>query len=120
MQSYRLLTRLAAWICILVIASPVSAELVRWEITSREPYAAGRQFGTTGAYQRISGKVYFELDPNAAANALIVDLNKVPVNAGGRVEFWGDLVILAPVDLSKSNGTLLYDVNNRGNKTALG
>jgi hypothetical protein len=120
MQSYRLLTRLAAWICILVIASPVSAELVRWEITSREPYASGRQFGTTGAYQRISGKVYFELDPNAAANALIVDLSKAPVNAGGRVEFWGDLIILAPVDLSKSNGTLLYDVNNRGNKTALG
>ena len=31
-----------------------------------------------------------------------------------------DLDILKPVDIAKGNGALLYDVNNRGNKIALG
>lgn len=120
MQSQRIVLHLIAWLVLVSHSSTVSAELVRWEITSRQPYADGRQFGSAGAYERIAGKVHFELDPNAAANALIVDLRRAPVNAQGRVEFWGDLVILAPVDLTKSNGSLFYDVNNRGNKTALG
>jgi hypothetical protein len=108
------------WTVLLTLTSPAKAELVRWEITSREPFAAGRSFGVAGPYERIKGKVHFELDPNAPQNSPIVDLRYAQVNKRGRVTFWGDLEILAPVDLTKSNGTVLYDVNNRGNKTALG
>jgi hypothetical protein len=36
------------------------------------------------------------------------------------VEFAADVFLLRPVDLTRGNGALLYDVNNRGNKLALG
>lgn len=120
MRSTRLTIWILMWTAILTRSSPATAELVRWEITSRESYAAGRSFGRTGSYERIKGKVHFELDPNVSQNSSIVDLKHAPLNDKGRVAFWGDLEILAPTDLAKSNGTVLYDVNNRGNKTALG
>jgi hypothetical protein len=36
------------------------------------------------------------------------------------VEFSADFEILTPADPGRANGTLLYDVNNRGGRTALG
>ena len=110
---------LLGWVFVLT-ASNASAEVTRWEITSRGPYADGREFGTAGAYERIVGKVYYALDPAAKANQDIVDLTRAPQNAQRKVEFWSDLVILTPVDPAKGNRSLFYDVNNRGNKTALG
>src|SRR5205807_1018594 len=38
----------------------------------------------------------------------------------GKVEFESDVYLLAPKDLTKGNGAVFYDVNNRGNKLALG
>lgn len=96
------------------------SELVRIEITSREPYEAGISFGEVGAYQKLRGKVHFEVDPKAEANRTIVDLELAPRNAQGRVEFSADLEMLVPKDLAKANGALLYDVNNRGNRVCLG
>ncbi len=75
--------------------------------------------GSTGPYECITGKFYGELDPKDPANAGIVDLDKAPKNAAGRVEYAADLDILKPVEMAKGNGTLLYDVNNRGNKVIL-
>src|SRR5205807_70319 len=43
-----------------------------------------------------------------------------PRNKEGKVEFEADVFLLAPKDLGKGNRALLYDVNNRGNKLALG
>src|SRR5262245_61258581 len=90
------------------------AKVTRIEIAHRLPYAEGRAFEGIGAYQRLVGKVHFALDPLAAANEQVIDLKLAPRNAQGLVEFSADLEILAPVDLSKARGTLLYDVNNRG------
>jgi hypothetical protein len=101
-------------------ATPAAAELVRWEITSRTPYANGQKFGDVGAYEQIVGKVHYALDPAAKANEDIIDLTRAPRNAAGQVEFWSDLFILTPADPQRANGALLYDVNNRGNKLALG
>jgi hypothetical protein len=101
-------------------AVPAAAEVVRFEINGREPFADGRPFGNPGAYERIIGKVHFAVDPKLRQNQAIVDLNLAPKNATGKVEFASDLFILAPVELEKSNGAVLYDVNNRGNKLALG
>ena len=94
------------------------AELTRWEITSRGPYAGGRPRGEAGPYEQWSGKVYFAVDPANAANAQIVDLRLAPKNAAGKVEFSADFRMLVPHDRSKANGGLFYEVNNRGNPTA--
>jgi len=95
------------------------AELRSLEIHSREPFAGGMTFGTTGAYEIIKGIARFEVDPRHERNRAIVDLDAAPLNADGKVEFASDVVILAPQDASRGNGAILYEVNNRGNKLAL-
>jgi len=102
----------------LLTGSPLAAEVTRWEITSREPYADGRAMGDRGAYERWTGVVHFALDPAREANRAIVDLDLAEKNAQGKVAFWSDFELLVPVDLMKANGALFYEVNNRGNKTA--
>ena len=104
----------------IVVGVPVQAELVRFEITERVPFANGHSFGEVGPYEKIVGRAYFALDPNLRQNEAVVDLKLSPRNAAGRVEFWSDFFILSPTDPAKGNGALLYDVNNRGNKLALG
>lgn len=98
----------------------VVAELVRMEITKREPWSGGREFGERGGYERLRGKAWFEVDPGAPANRMVIDLSLAAKNKAGRVEFAADVEILAPADLSKSCGAIFYDVNNRGNPTCLG
>jgi len=94
------------------------AEVVRWEIAKREPYDSGQPRGDRGPYEQWTGVVRFAIDPNAAANQQIVDLKLAPRNAEGNVEFWADFRMLVPVDLSKANGAVFYEVNNRGGPTA--
>jgi hypothetical protein len=102
-------------------AAPQAAQarVTRIEILRTEPFAGGEAFGTVGAYERVVGRFHGELDPALPLNAVIVDLDKAPRNAAGRVEYAADFYILRPTDLAKGNGALLYDVNNRGNKRAL-
>ncbi len=95
------------------------AEVEKFEITERVPFAGGKEFGEVGAYERIVGTVTFAIDPRARQNATIVDLDKAARGEDGRVRFSMDLFMLAPVDMSRGSGALLYDVNNRGNKLAL-
>ncbi|TMJ33705.1 MAG: hypothetical protein E6G96_04155, partial [Alphaproteobacteria bacterium] len=104
---------------ILLFTGAADARVTRIEIGRSEPFAANQQFGDTGAYEKIVGRFYGELDPSHPLNAGIVDLANAPRNANGRVGYSADFYILKPVDLSKGNGALLYDVNNRGNKRAL-
>ena len=61
-----------------------------------------------------------ELDPKSARNAVIVNLDKAPMNARGRVEYETDVFILRPADPTKGSGTLFYEVTNRGNKLLFG
>jgi Alpha/beta hydrolase domain len=104
---------------ILLFTAAADARVTRIEIGRSEPFAPNQQFGDTGAYQKIIGRFYGELDPSHPLNAGVVDLGNAPRNANGRVGYSADFYILKPVDLSKGNGALLYDVNNRGNKRAL-
>ena len=110
------------WLFVFVLSwvAPAKAELVRFEITERVAFAGGHSFGEVGPYEKLVGRAYFALDPTLRQNEAVVDLELAPRNAAGRVEFWADLCILAPADPTKGNGALLYDVNNRGNKLALG
>lgn len=96
------------------------AAVVAIEITSRQPYAQGRTFGERGAYEQLRGRARFAIDPSAPANRQIVDIDLAPRNAAGLVGFSADVQILVPRDLAQARGTLLYDVNNRGNQTCLG
>lgn len=114
------LFRWLASILVAAAAVPAPGAVTRVEIASRLPYTDGRDFAGVGPYQRLLGRVYFAVDPAQPANAAVIDLNLAPRNAQGLVEFSADLEILAPADLSKARGTLLYDVNNRGNRVCLG
>ncbi|MBC7852387.1 MAG: hypothetical protein IAF94_03040 [Pirellulaceae bacterium] len=96
------------------------AEVTRLEIQKKEPYAAGKVHGDRGSYEKWTGVVHFALEPQAPANKIVRDLSLAERNKDGKVEFWADFEILVPADLNKANGALLYEVNNRGNKTAPG
>ncbi|MDD9916097.1 MAG: hypothetical protein OXT01_15705, partial [Rhodospirillaceae bacterium] len=88
-------------------------------IAQREPFAGGHEFEGSGAYEKIKGRAHFAVDPQAAAQAGIVDLDKAPVNGEGLVEFAADLIILKPADMARGNGRLFFDYGNRGNIRAL-
>ncbi|MFM9066186.1 MAG: hypothetical protein ACKOUR_02465, partial [Planctomycetota bacterium] len=105
---------------LLFFPAPLWAEVQRVEIRSREPYAAGRVFGPHGAYELLRGKVYFVTDPRRPANRIITDLDLASTNVKGQIESSADFEILQPTDPRRGRGTLLYEVNNRGNKLALG
>lgn len=87
-------------------------------IDSAKSFADGHGFGEVGPYERLKGVVRGALDPNHPQNTCIVDLDKAPRNADGRVEYEADLEIIRPVNAVASGGTLLYEVLNRGNKLA--
>ena len=89
--------------------------LIQLDITERFPFADGHAFGSTGAYERLKGRARFAVDPAAPAQAGVVDLDKAPKGADGRVAFEADISILKPVDLRKSNRRIFFDWGNRGN-----
>ncbi len=89
----------------------------RIEITEREsPVFDGAEFGAVGAYERLHGTAFCELDPSHPQNAGIVNLDRAPRNARGNVEYQSEFRILKPLDLARGNGWLVYDVPNRGNQ----
>lgn len=106
-------------LCLAACMASASAEVVRIQIEQRRPFANGAGFGNTGAYESISGRLFFAVDPESPANDRITDLDLAARNGNGQVEFWADFFLLQPVDPAKGNGRLLYDVHNRGNKLAL-
>ena len=95
------------------------AGLVRFEVTERSAVLQGKAFGATGAYERLVGKAYFEVDPNAPANQLIANIKRAERNGLGKVTFFADFYVISPVDPRKGNGTLLFEVGNRGRKSLL-
>jgi len=111
---------LARLLSVLICGAALSqAELVRLEIKERGDVLDGKAFGTAGAYERVIGRAYFALDPKLAVNQAIVDIGLAPKNKDGRVEFSADVYMLRPKDSAKGNGTLLYEVSNRGGKGML-
>jgi len=114
------MSRFAAGLVLVLLSanSVARAELVRWEVASRQPYSGGKSMGDRGAYEEWRGTVYFAIDPANEANRKNVDLGLAPRNATGKVEFSADFRMLVPVDRRKANGALFYEVNNRGGATA--
>ena len=105
---------LAVLACLLMTARPAGAAVEHVEILVRAPFAHGKLFGETGAYERIKGRLHYAIKPDDPAQAMVVDLHLAPVDERGLVTFSGDFILLRPVDPGRGNGTLLYEVNNRG------
>src|SRR5580698_5007198 len=98
-----MLRRTAVFVLSLALAR---AAVTRVEIANRADLP--------GNYERITGKVYFAVDPKLAANQIITDIALAPRNDKGLVEFSADLEVLRPK--SKGNGTALVEISNRGGK----
>jgi hypothetical protein len=107
-------------LALMLFAAPLHAEVVRIEVKARADVLAGKPFGAAGPYEKLSGTIYFAVDPRNSANQIITDIDKAPKNAAGRVEFSSDFYLIRPKDASRGNGTLLYEVSNRGGKGMLG
>jgi hypothetical protein len=106
-------------LCALVFSTPLQARVERVEISSRVPVLERKGFGAAGSYEKVMGKVHFAVDPKAAPNKMIVDLDKAPPNEKGEVEFAADLYILKPEDPAHASGTALIEIPNRGGKGML-
>ncbi len=119
MRIQRLVLAVFVASCLVAVTPPARAELVSLDIYRREPFAAGEAFGSTGPYEKLVGVAHFAVDPKHPRNRFIVDLDRAPRNAEGKVEFEADVYILMPKDPALGNRAILYDVNNRGNKLVL-
>ena len=86
-------------------------------IDDRRPFAGGHAFDDAGAYERLTGRVMFAVDPSAPAQADVVDVDKVPRCPDGMVRFAADVMILKP--LTGGNRRMFFDYGNRGHKRAL-
>ena len=111
---------LAAIALLALVSSPLSAEVVRIDVQSRTDLLAGKAFGSAGPYEKLIGKIYFEIDPANSANTIIADIRNAPKNARGKVEFSSDFFLIKPKQIEKGNGTVIYEVSNRGGKGLLG
>ncbi|HKX29372.1 MAG TPA: alpha/beta hydrolase domain-containing protein [Blastocatellia bacterium] len=121
-SSHQLLTTLFVSLLI-VLGAPILAEarITRIVITRVEsPTFEGATFGTVGQYEKLVGRAYGEVDPLDPRNSVIVDLNLAPRNSRGMVEYSTDVYILRPVDRSKGNRRLFFEINNRGNNLSFG
>lgn len=99
-----MLRKAALFLAPLILAH---AAVTRVDVASRSDYSVPN-------YERITGKVYFAVDPKLKANQIITDIALAPRNAQGMVEFSADLEVLRPK--SKGNGTALVEISNRGGK----
>ena len=88
--------------------------VLRVEVSSREEVLGGTAFGSSGTYERITGRVIFALPVANPHNRQIVNLADAVNLKDGAVEFSADVVILRPRDTARGNGTLLLEVPNRG------
>ncbi len=108
------------WLVLLALPCLLNAEVTRIHVVDRTDVLDGKSLGPAGAYERITAKVRFALDPKLPANRIIHDLGMAEKNAQGKVEFSADLYVLKPRDPAQGNGVLLFEVSNRGGKGLLG
>src|ERR1700691_4588516 len=121
-----MLARMRIWqpasllfVALLLPVLPLQARVLRVEVASRTDVLDGKVFGDAGAYERITGRVYFLLPVANPHNLRIVDLSNAENLKNGEVEFSADFVAVRPKDVHKGNGSMLLEVPNRGNARIL-
>ena len=111
----RSLLRASSSLLILLLAVlPVNARVVRVDVSSRTDVLDGKTFGDAGAYERITGRVYFSVTVANPHNAGIIDLRNAVNLKNGEVEFSADFIAIRPKDAHKSNGSMILENPNRG------
>jgi hypothetical protein len=98
---------------------PLEGELTVVIIRDRGDVLGGQSFGAAGSYEFLRGELVYEVDPASSDGDEIPDLRLAERNARGKVVFRADFELLRPADPAKASGVLLYDVVNRGERTAL-
>ena len=78
----------------------------------------GTQFGNVGTYTYMLAEAKGTVKAGDPCARTIVDLRNA-ADGTGTVKYSFDVVILTPTDPAKANGTLLYEVVNRGRTIAL-
>jgi hypothetical protein len=104
-------------LCCFAAAAP--AAVVRIEVDACRDLAGGMSYGLAGVYEKLVGRIHYEVDPRNPANRVITDIGHAPLNAAGRVEFAADFYLLKPKDIHSGNATVLFDAVNRGRKGSL-
>jgi len=94
--------------------------VVRLEIKTRQPLADGRKFDDVGCYEQLDGTAHFAVDPVHRLNCAVTDIDLADRGRDGLVHFTADVRILAPVDQSRRNHRLLFDVPNCARTMARG
>ncbi len=98
-----------------MLAVPLlNARVIHIQIDSRKAVSDSKAFGNVGAYERVTGRVFFSVSIANPHNRGIVDLDKAVNLNHGEVEFSADFMALRPKDSSKGNESLLLEVPNRG------
>ena len=117
----RLPGRLAALALVVLTldGTPSRAEVVRVDVKQRQSVLNGKEFGSAGPYEKLSGTLHFEFDPANPLNRRIVDLQLAPRNPQGRVEASADFMVLRPTRAERRSTVALIEVSNRGGKAAL-
>ena len=106
---------LIAVLALLPLAAPVRAQITRVELEVVEsPALDGRSFGAVGPYERLRGLVHGAVDPGDPRHAEIVNLDRAPRNAAGRVEYSTTVEIYRPIDMRRWNRAIYHTVPNRG------
>jgi hypothetical protein len=99
-----------------IFVAASDARVVKITITAKEsPTYQGQTFGGV-QYERIIGTASGEIDPTDRHNAIIQDIRLAPRNANGKVEYTASFTLVKPIDITKGNGILFYNINNRGNR----
>lgn len=102
----------------LTTSCPIVASFLESFVTKGSgPAFNGAQFGAVGTYKYILAEATGKVNANDPCVSTIVDL-KNSADASGLISYKFDVVMLTPTDASKSNGSLLYIVNNRTNSSA--
>ena len=93
--------------------------VIDFNIAKRIPFSDGESFAESGPYELLNGTACFAVDPFNPRNLPITDLDLAPRDPAGKVAFSADVSILQPTDPDRGNRRVLFDVVNRGRKTAL-
>jgi hypothetical protein len=97
-------------------ASATYAEIAKIVIDRRTPVEAVGISGSRIKYEEIRGRLFGEVDPRRAENAIIQDLEAAPQNARGKVEYISTFTLLHPIDGIDDSGVLLAPIPNRGQR----
>lgn len=95
------------------------AEVSKIEIISTELVLDGKEWGNSGSYELLKGKIFFAFNPRNQYNSRITDLILAKTNSSTMAEAWTDIVILKPTNASASSGVGLVEVSNRGGKISM-